>query len=513
MDSNTSTLSGPGASVAGAPAGPGGLPVGPQGGLPAGLEGLAAAAARLAADDPGGMGDALLAAQVVAVQRLGDQLDADWLRRLAAVDARGAAGAEVGASAPSTQGWLRATTRMSPAAAGQRVRTARALHRGPLVATAAALAAGEVSYQHAAVLADATHDLPPAKVAEAEGVLVDAARRLDPARLHRLAGHLRDVLDPGGSEERGRARLERRGLWLAATFEGMVAVNGLLDPDAGQAARAALAPLAGPTGPDDERSAAQRRADALGELARQALQAGHLPDCGGLRPQLAVTVEFASLLAEQGGVVGWAAGAGSWAARPPAGLPATRPSPARSSTATPTTPSTPSTPPPTAASATARRTVAGWPGRCAPRSRCCRRRWARPSQLLDLGRATRVVPPALRRALAVRDGGCAAVGCDRPHPGPTPTTCTIGSRVGRPASTTWCCCAASTTAPSTKAAGGWAATRSAARPPSPHPPAATSTAAPHPPRRGRHQPARGRRRQHLPTAWLPPATRTHPRSP
>src|SRR6266511_4267087 len=503
MDSNTSTLSGPGASVAGAPAGPGGLPVGPQGGLPAGLEGLAAAAARLAADDPGGMGDALLAAQVVAVQRLGDQLDADWLRRLAAVDARGAAGAEVGASAPSTAGWLRATTRMSPAAAGQRVRTARALHQGPLVATAAALAAGEVSYAHAAVLADATHDLPPAKVAEAEGVLVDAARRLDPARLHRLAGHLRDVLDPGGSEERGRARLERRGLWLAATFEGMVAVNGLLDPDAGEAARAALAPLAGPTGPDDERSAAQRRADALGELARQALQAGHLPDCGGLRPQLPVTVEFASLLPEQGGVVGWAAGAGSWAARPPAGLPAARPSPARASTAPPPTPSTPSTPPPTAAAATAPRTVAGWPGRCAPRSRCCRRRWARPSQLLDLGRATRAVSPALRRALAVRDGGCAAVGCDRPHPGPTPTTCTIGSTAGRPASTTWCCCAASTTAPSTKAAGNSTTTRSAARPPWPHPPAATSTAAPHPPRRAATS-------HRATTATSTPPNREHP---
>src|SRR6266540_4047890 len=319
MDSNTRSQSELEASVAGAPAGLGGLPAGPQGlpagpqglpagpqglpagpqglpagveglpvgpdGQPAGLEGLAAAAARLAADDLDQLGDALLAAQVVAVQRLGDQLDADWLRRLAAV------------------------------------------------------------YAHAAVLADATHDLPPAKVAEAEGVLVDAARRLDPARLHRLAGHLRDVLDPQGSEERGRARLDRRGLWLAATFDGMVAVDGLLDPDAGEAARAALAPLAGPTGPDDERSAAQRRADALGELARQALQAGHLPDCGGLRPQLAVTVEFASLLAEQGGVVGWAAGAGSWAARPPAGLPATRPSPARSSTATPTTPK-PATPPP-----------------------------------------------------------------------------------------------------------------------------------------------------------------------
>ncbi|HEY2957704.1 MAG TPA: HNH endonuclease, partial [Actinomycetota bacterium] len=37
-----------------------------------------------------------------------------------------------------------------------------------------------------------------------------------------------------------------------------------------------------------------------------------------------------------------------------------------------------------------------------------------PVEVLDLGRATRVVPPALRRGLAVRDGGCVAPGCDRP---------------------------------------------------------------------------------------------------
>src|SRR6266511_5808126 len=261
MNSNTSTLSGPGASPAGAPAGPGGLPVGPQGGLPAGLERLAAAVGEFAADDLDQLGDALLAAQVVALDRLAGQLDAVRLRLLAVVDARGAGGAEQGGCAPSTQAWLRSACRLSAAAAAQRVRTARALHRGPLRATARALADGEASYAHAAVLADATHDLPPARVAEAEPVLVDAARRLDPARLRRVADHLRGVLDPEGSEDRGRARLERRGLSLAATFDGMVDVKGLLDPEAGEAAMAALAALARPTGPDDDRSAAQRRAD------------------------------------------------------------------------------------------------------------------------------------------------------------------------------------------------------------------------------------------------------------
>jgi hypothetical protein len=193
MNSNTSSQSDPRASAGEAPAGlPAGAPAGP-GGLPAGLEALAAAVAELAAavaelaaGDPTQLGDALLAEQVVVLRRLTDQLDAVWLRRLAAVDARGAAGAEHGTQARSTTAWLRATCQMSPGAAAQRVRTARALHRGPLAGTAGALAAGEVSCAHAATLADATGDLPPTKVAEAEEVLVEAARRLDPSRLRRL---------------------------------------------------------------------------------------------------------------------------------------------------------------------------------------------------------------------------------------------------------------------------------------------------------------------------------------
>ena len=37
-----------------------------------------------------------------------------------------------------------------------------------------------------------------------------------------------------------------------------------------------------------------------------------------------------------------------------------------------------------------------------------------PSQPLEVGRATRVVQPAQRHALAVRDRGCVFPGCDRP---------------------------------------------------------------------------------------------------
>jgi len=47
----------------------------------------------------------------------------------------------------------------------------------------------------------------------------------------------------------------------------MVAVDGLLDPEAGQTVLSALEPLARPTSAAEDRSASQRRADARRRLA------------------------------------------------------------------------------------------------------------------------------------------------------------------------------------------------------------------------------------------------------
>jgi Domain of unknown function (DUF222) len=96
-------------------------------------------------------------------------------------------------------------------------------------------------------------------------------------------------------------------LWVSATWEGMVALQGLLDPEGGQTLLAALEPLARPASADDARSGSQRRADALAELARRNLEGGRLPQAGGVRPQLLVTVDLASLLGP-GGLGGEAGG-------------------------------------------------------------------------------------------------------------------------------------------------------------------------------------------------------------
>jgi hypothetical protein len=249
--------------------------------VPAGLGRLAAVVEELAAQDLAALSAGVAAERVLVLRGLLERLEGQWLRELAGVDGRGAAGAEDGTQADSTAGWLRRRLRAGATQASGWVRMARALFRGPLPGTGQALAAGELSLAHAAVLAHGTQDLPAPTVMEAEPVLVDAAGRLDPPRLRRLVAHLHQVADPDGASEQAQRQHQRRGLWVSPTFEGMVAIDGLLETEAGETLLAALEPLARPTTAEDDRSGAQRRADALTELARRALEGGRLPQTAG----------------------------------------------------------------------------------------------------------------------------------------------------------------------------------------------------------------------------------------
>ena len=365
---------------------------------PVGLAALESVVEALAAQDLTRLTDAQAAARVLALRGLLERLEGQWLRELANVDGRGAAGAEDGIQAASTAGWLRGRLRAGGAAATGWVRVARALFRGPLQGTGQAVTAGELSAAHAAVLAQGVHDLPAQTTVAAEPVLLEAARRLDPPRLRRLVAHLREVADPAGAAAQAQRQHERRGIWLSPTVAGMVAIDGLLEPEAGETLLVALEPLARPANAEDQRSGAQRRADALAELARRALEGGRLPQTGGVRPQLTVTVELASLLGQHstpGGEGGWIG-----------------PLPAETCRRL-------------ACDAALTRAITrhhddgngggGLAGRLRAAvallppalggARC---------ELLDLGRATRVVSAAQRRALAVRDGGCSFPNCDRP---------------------------------------------------------------------------------------------------
>ena len=359
------------------------------------------------------------AQRVLALQQLADCLGGQWLKELAGVDALGAAGADYDQPAESTAGWLRNRLRMGAGAARKAVRTARALFRGPLPQTAQALTEGVISAAHARVLAQGTRQLPDRVAREAEPVLVEAARRLDPPRLRQAVGYLLEVADPDAADRDRQHRHERRGLWLAPTLDGMVAIGGQLEPEAGQLVRAALEPLARPAEAEDPRNSDQRNADALAELCRRSLEGGWLPKAGGVRPQLLVTVDLDSLAGHPGGVggeLGWAGPLEPEGCRRLAcdgtvtrvlvtryaagGQPlADHPGPDHDPGGDQSGPDEL-----TELQGWLRAAMTGLPPTLG----------GAPSQPLDLGRATRVVSPAQRSALAVRDRGCVFPGCDRP---------------------------------------------------------------------------------------------------
>jgi hypothetical protein len=276
-------------------------------GPPDGLAALQTAVDGLATQDLGRLPDAARAERVLGLRRLLDRLEGHWLGELAAVDARGAAGAEEGLEAASTASWLRSRLRMGATAASGLVSTARALFRGPLTGTARALTDGELSAAHATVLAHGTQDLPAHTTAEAEPVLLEAARRLDPPRLRRVIGHLRLVADPDAADAHTERQHQQRGLWLAPTLDGMVAVDGLLEPEAGQSLLAALEPLAWPSWP------------------AAAWRAAGCPRPAGSAPSSSSPSTWTACWAATAVWAATAAGPERWTPRPAGGWPVTAP--------------------------------------------------------------------------------------------------------------------------------------------------------------------------------------------
>jgi hypothetical protein len=333
------------------------------------VEALEAAAASLLAVDVTALSDAALVEAVKVLRPVVCRVQAAETRLVGAVHARGAASLE---GAVSTVAWLR--NRLHDGAATAKVKSAVALARLPLVA--AAFAEGELTDQHVEVIAKVARDITDAALTGgAEELLLEQARQLAPKALLPVAERIRDHLDPAAADRRRLKRLTDRWLQVDRTFDGAVSVTGLLDPDAGELLITTLAGLMPPPSVDDERTGAQRRADALLDLCR--LAANHSPVAGGEKPQVIVTVDLATLRNQL----------------------STNPAGALSVGAT---------------------LGSGWSiGPDTARRLACDAKviplvLGGPSEPLDVGRLTRSCPPALRRALVFRDGGCRYPGCDRP---------------------------------------------------------------------------------------------------
>ncbi|MEU4336241.1 DUF222 domain-containing protein [Micromonospora lupini] len=311
-----------------------------------------------------------------ATHRLEQRLAAVKLTLVRELDGRGTATAQ---GASSTAVWLRDRLRLGVGVARRLVELAATVDTAP-PEVRDALAGGAVDVEQVRVIAETVQTVHgtagPEAADKAVGVLVDWATQFDATLLRRLGTRILDHVAPEIADAAAEAALRAaesraardRHLTVSEQPDGRLRLTGILDTEAAAVLRAAIDPLTTPTGPDDTRSPGQRRHDALADVCRLALRTGELPENGGDPAQVVITTGYDELTRQLG------SGALD------TGLQVTPEAVRR-----------------LACDATILPAVLGGAG-----------------QVLDVGRQRRLITGPLRRALVLRDRGCAFPGCDRP---------------------------------------------------------------------------------------------------
>ncbi len=228
----------------------------------------------LASCDAGSLGTAAQAAALTGLEAAEAQHTAARAAILAAFTAQHGyeADGQYGAAA-----WLRAITRVTRGAAGAAAGWARRLAAHPVIA--AALAAGQLPVSLARLICDWTDRLPEEFREDADGILLAAV--LGGADQHDLARLAREMLERARtSPDTGEDGFEERALWLETTFGGAGRLQGDLTPACAAALTVVLEALGQKAGPEDTRTAAQRRHDAIEEACRRLISRAADPGPG-----------------------------------------------------------------------------------------------------------------------------------------------------------------------------------------------------------------------------------------
>jgi hypothetical protein len=154
-------------------------------------------------------------------------------------------------------------------------------------AVEAAWLAGDISEAHVSLLASARTPETATCFDRDEALLVEQACRLRYGHFARCLGYWRQLADPDGTDDAAEAQHRARRLHISQSFGGTWALDGLLDPISGAIVAKALGRIEeelfavdwaeararvgdGVCVSDLARTPAQRRADALVEMARRA---------------------------------------------------------------------------------------------------------------------------------------------------------------------------------------------------------------------------------------------------
>ncbi len=376
---------------------------------------LQSAAQVLAGADVTSWSDGQVREGLLSLLRVANQLTAVLSHVSVSFDTRGLAEQDGFRTARS---WLIAFGRMSQGAASGWLSRGRLLAQLP--ALSAAAQSGAVSAEQIRTVADLVGQVGVDAVSPLDEVLAGVAATAGPGEVAQACERIRAHVDPDGPDPDPHAG-DRRALSISR-YGSLFHVSGRLDAEGGATLLTALDTLSRPTTPDDPRTGVQRRADALVELARHTLQTGTLPTTGGVRPQLGLLITPEALLGLRhatgtppaaGAAVGAnsattahgaADGDGDGAADPPPG----RPPDALQCAGVPMAPQLP---------------WSAWADRLptcvAQRLACDCEVWRvvldpATGLPLEVGRAHRIMPRWIRKALHARDRGCRWPGCTVP---------------------------------------------------------------------------------------------------
>ena len=343
----------------------------------------------VAAIDPVALGDGQRLEMLRVVLRAASQLTATAGRVSLAVDSSAQWAAD---GARSSSAWIGRRTKTDSYVVRHEMRSASLL-RDDLPKFAEAVADGEISWAHIRVIAGfiGTDNDRRRAVVASEPILVRLASRVEPSRLWPALRRIGDAVERDGAD--GQAWSDKRFLNLSRTLDGYH-VTGWLDLVDGSLLRSTLRSIVesshrrGPEGPhahgtpdpdgsaeSDTRETSTRMMDALIHMASHYASLGGLPTSGGFRPHIAVSLRAKVV---NGSLTGLrdAHLHGTGGRREPVG---------------------PAAADRISCDATVTRVLLD------------------PADVpVAVGRATRVIVPALRLLLRERDDGCRFADCDRP---------------------------------------------------------------------------------------------------
>ncbi|MEN8237603.1 MAG: DUF222 domain-containing protein [Actinomycetota bacterium] len=296
------------------------------------------------------------------------QMDKDHARLLVLTDELDRRRVTEASHALSTTAWLRHNCRMTAAEASGTVKTARALAGMPLVAQEAVT--GEIVSSGVKVLTRARDRHPDAFV-DHEAVFADVATYLNPRDLRIAVQHWDQQVDYDAALEDVEHDAHRRELFFNQSYKGRWDMAGRFGVADGHVIKTALRGYIQHTylDGDDRRSMPQRLADAEIGIHRFWLDHNEtVATSGGDKPHITVVVPYDILTGT-------------------------------------------------------RKQLPELDGYAIDPETL--RRWACDAGIvriitdpdsipIDVGRRTRTIPPALRRALELRDGGCVWPGCNAP---------------------------------------------------------------------------------------------------